>query len=91
MCMALKGEVRIIRDFAGRCPDCCNVLLSDSMKCSNCSWQITNEDGVYNLLPSTLGKEKVNEELIHKEVHAPVCWDLLYKKSPILKDSKKCG
>lgn len=63
-----------------RCPDCHSAITEDSFKCGNCTWSGDFSDGIYNLLPSTLEKEKINEDLIHTSVNEPIWKDLIYKK-----------
>lgn len=63
-----------------RCPDCRSVLAENQLKCRQCSWTGSYTNSVYNLLPTKLEKEKLNEDLIHKSVQEPVWRDLLYKK-----------
>ena len=69
-----------IKGIVLQCPDCNSILQGDSLACKNCSWSGEYTEGIYNFLPTTMEKEKINENLIHGKVQDPVWRDLVYKK-----------
>ncbi len=76
------NEIRI------KCPDC-NFLLSDSFACEKCGWIGKALDNYYNLLPSKLETEKLNEDRIHEVVFNPVWHDLMFTKKSYIEKFEK--
>jgi len=70
----------VLKGIVLQCPDCRSQLKKDELQCPRCLWKGSFSDGVYNLLPAKLEKEKLNEDKIHQSANEPVWRDLLYKK-----------